>query len=71
MIDEMIALLKHEQLHDGSKRTYCEDSINKIREDAISSAIEIQRHQTALSDFNDQPIASVTQTTMRPVDAEL
>lgn len=57
MIDETVALLKHEQFHDGSKRTYCKDSINKTRKDVITFAIEIQSRQSALSDFNDQPLA--------------
>ena len=47
MIDETVALLKHEQFHDGSKRTYCKDSIDKTREDVMSFAIEIQSRQSA------------------------
>jgi len=54
MIDEMVVLLQEEQVDDDSKKTYCVDSIDKTEDEGKSLSNDIENHQSALSDFNDQ-----------------
>jgi len=54
MIEEMVSLLKQEQIDDDNKKTYCVDSIDRLEDEGKSLAVDIKSHKSAISDFTEQ-----------------
>jgi len=54
MIDEMVSLLKQEQIDDDNKKTYCLDSIDRVEDEGKSLAVDIKSHKSDISDFAEQ-----------------